>query len=110
MKYEIPSGDILIHAGDFTMNGTVNEIEEFSKKLEYLQSKFSHIVLIAGNHELSFDHNSSRLVNMQNFQYEKYKTFFNQNPRIFFKNFIYLEDSLVELFGIKIYGSPWYLK
>lgn len=30
-----------------------------------------------------------------------------QDPRDYLKNCIYLEDSMIELFGIKIYGSPW---
>ncbi|RMZ95345.1 metallophosphoesterase domain-containing 1 [Brachionus plicatilis] len=94
MKYEIPSGDILLHAGDFTMNGSLKDVEKFSKNLENLQSKFSYIVLIAGNHELSFDKNCDRNT-------------VTQDPKIYLKNFLYLEDNLIELFGIKIYGSPW---
>ena len=31
-----------------------------------------------------------------------------QDPRDLVENCIYLEDSMVELFGIKIYGAPWY--
>lgn len=30
------------------------------------------------------------------------------DPGELLKNCIYLEDSMIELFGIKIYGSPWY--
>lgn len=64
MKYEIPSGDVLIHAGDFTMNGSIRDVEKFAKDLTNLQSKFSHIVLIAGNHELSFDKNCYRFASL----------------------------------------------
>ena len=31
-----------------------------------------------------------------------------KDPRDLVENCIYLEDSMVELFGIKIYGAPWY--
>lgn len=31
----------------------------------------------------------------------------SKDPRQFLNNCIYLEDSMIELFGIKIYGSPW---
>ena len=49
----IPEGDILIHAGDFTRCGNLQEVREFNTWLGTLPHK--HKIVIAGNHELSFD-------------------------------------------------------
>lgn len=55
MRFNIPSGDVLIHAGDFTNFGGNDEIDNFSKFLETLNHKFRYKIVIAGNHEFSFD-------------------------------------------------------
>jgi predicted phosphodiesterase len=47
-----PEGDILVHAGDFTMIGRPEKIEEFGKWLH--DSPFSAIIIIAGNHDILF--------------------------------------------------------
>ena len=73
-------------------------MSKFSEFLGTLNSKFRYKVVINGNHELSFDDNCT------NFRKPRE---IGQNPRELLKNCIYLEDSSVELFGIKIYGSPW---
>lgn len=61
MTHPIPDGDILIHAGDFTKRGGLNEVEEFAKFLQTLDHKFKFKVVIAGNHELSFEPDPNRL-------------------------------------------------
>ena len=94
MTYKIPNADILIHAGDFTRRGKFEEIDEFNKFLESLD-KIKYKVVIAGNHELSFDPKTAK--NKNDVQLAKNKL----------KNWIYLEDSSVEILGLKIYGSPW---
>jgi predicted phosphodiesterase len=49
----IPHGDILIHAGDLTVNGTVQELQ---KQLDWLDSlPHKHKIVIAGNHDLMLD-------------------------------------------------------
>jgi predicted phosphodiesterase len=47
-----PEGDILVHAGDFTMVRRPDKIEEFGYWLR--DSPFSAIVIIAGNHDILF--------------------------------------------------------
>jgi len=49
----IPDGDILIHCGDFTEDGTVAEIQAFNEWLGFLPHRFR--VVIPGNHDLSCD-------------------------------------------------------
>lgn len=34
----------------------------------------------------------------------------NNNPRGLLTNCTYLEDTCVELFGLRVYGSPWYVR
>lgn len=54
IKFDIPDGDIFIHAGDFTRCGKLDEVIEFNSWIGRLPHK--HKLVIAGNHELSFDH------------------------------------------------------
>jgi hypothetical protein len=49
----IPEGDVLIHAGDFTSTGTEHQVAQFNAWLGSLPHK--HKIVIAGNHELTFD-------------------------------------------------------
>lgn len=48
MHHQIPSGDILIHAGDFTSIGKVEEVKKFFEFLKTLDDKFQYKVVIAG--------------------------------------------------------------
>ncbi|KAH3884570.1 metallophosphoesterase MPPED2-like [Dreissena polymorpha] len=107
----IPDGDILLHAGDMTMSGQKNELEIVKKYLDSLPHK--HKVVIAGNHDLSFDHKF-----MVNRIKNNYYTFDHKDFQMYLKkcgvrctrdlfNDIYLEDSMVKIYGINIYGSPW---
>eukprot|EP00494_Astrolonche_serrata_P029556 UN29823 len=57
MPVELPSADILIHAGDFSNTGGTKDVREFVQWLEsYLEKKhFKHIIVIAGNHDVTFE-------------------------------------------------------
>ena len=46
MKEFLPDGDILIHAGDFTLTGHVLEVKKFNTWLGTLPHK--HKIVIAG--------------------------------------------------------------
>lgn len=50
---DLPEGDVLLHAGDFTNGGTVEELVRFNAWLD--QQEFDHRVIIPGNHELLFE-------------------------------------------------------
>lgn len=85
----VPECDILLHAGDSTFKGTYKEIMDFLYWLVDL-THVKHKVIIPGNHDFGF-----------------------QNPNIMkeinFKalGINFLIDSMVEIEGIKIYGTPW---
>ena len=49
-EFALPDGEILLHAGDFTQNGTEGEIERFLDWLKSLKQYRLKIVIV-GNHE-----------------------------------------------------------
>jgi Icc-related predicted phosphoesterase len=101
---DIPLGDILIHAGDLTVNGT---FEELQLQLGWLNSlPHQHKIVIAGNHDLILD-----------------QSFFRHNPRLAssnndeckmkelrWGNVVYLRNELRVLDirdrTVRVYGSP----
>jgi hypothetical protein len=81
------SGDILIHAGDATGRGQSGEILPFLKW--FSDQNFKHKILIAGNHDFGFEKEPER--------YQK---------ECDDLGIIYLNDSGIEIEGLKIWGSP----
>ena len=47
----MPDGDVLIHAGDFTHFGKVTDAKDMNKWFEELSTKYRHIIVVDGNHE-----------------------------------------------------------
>ncbi|MCW5959686.1 MAG: metallophosphatase domain-containing protein [Pyrinomonadaceae bacterium] len=86
-QIRVPDGDILVHAGDATISGTVAEVAAFNRWFSGLPHK--HKIFVAGNHDRLFETNNSLAREMLN------------------ENITYLQDSSVEIDGLKIYGSPW---
>ncbi|HLA95024.1 MAG TPA: metallophosphoesterase family protein, partial [Pyrinomonadaceae bacterium] len=83
----VPDGDILIHSGDATKVGNVEQIAAFNKWFSALPHK--HKIFVAGNHDWLFEKNKSIARSLLD------------------ADIIYLQDSSVEIEGLKIYGSPW---
>ena len=82
----IPDGDVLIHAGDSLGQGTLDNIDDLNSWLGTLPHR--HKLVIAGNHDWAFQHAPAL-------------------ARDSLSNAIYLEDSGVEIEGIRFWGSPW---
>jgi Icc-related predicted phosphoesterase len=82
----LPEADILIHAGDFSQRGRLNEVQDFMQWLD--RQPHPHKVLIAGNHD---------------FLAEKEPDLFQS---LIPPSVTYLNDSGVEIGGLKIWGSP----
>ncbi|EFO85800.1 hypothetical protein CRE_02282 [Caenorhabditis remanei] len=111
----LPPGDVLLVAGDFTSCGLPNEVHNFNKLLGKL--KYAYKVVIGGNHECTFDDTFLKL----NKESEPKEMALKQallsaihsdskggiSAKDLLSNAIYLEDSVIELFGITIYGTPW---
>jgi len=94
-ELDLPQGDILVHAGDFTFTGTFDEVDDFLCWFEV--QDFKHKVIIAGNHDLSFDAYNPRFN-----ETTKDLIAASDDPRIH-----YLENSSVVINGIKFHGTPW---
>jgi hypothetical protein len=78
---KLPSGDILIHAGDLTNQGTFSELQKTVNWIK--QSPYRVKIVIAGNHDITCDHEF----------YEQYGGYFHNKKR---------EDSLkcTDLFAL----------
>lgn len=87
LEWFIPA-DMIIHAGDISTRGYKHEIDNFLAWFSSLPYKYK--VFIAGNHDWFFQDYPSEV-----------KLKLEQYPDI-----IYLQDSGVEIEGIKIWGSP----
>ncbi len=85
-KIAVPDGDMLIHCGDVTMRGDVAHLEQFNRVLGALPHR--HKIFVAGNHDFPFEQDQA-------------------TARALVPNAIYLEDELIEIGGLRIYGSPW---
>lgn len=80
--------ELLIHAGDVSKLGTLPEVQSFLDWFEDLPVK--HKVFIAGNHDFLLERSRTLFRSLL----ENYSTFH------------YLEDSEIEIEGIRIWGSP----
>ena len=53
----LPVGDILLHAGDATMNGTKNQLEDFVTW--FSKQPYTHKIWIAGNHDWGMEYDQT---------------------------------------------------
>lgn len=86
---DIPDGDILVHSGDFCRWGSRDNVDEFSEW--FASQPHEHKVVVAGNHDAAL---------------EKYLGY---GQILTTKGIHYLEDTGVEIEGLKFWGSPWTL-
>lgn len=72
---------------------------------------YEYKIVIAGNHELTFDQEFMADLIKQDFYYfpsvSKLKPESYENVQSLLTNCIYLQDSEVTVRGFRIYGSPW---
>ena len=83
---KIPKGDILLHAGDLSMGGELNVLMDLNDW--FGEQPHDYKIVIGGNHDRSLGGDD-----MLGFK--------------IFTNAIYLENSSVEVDGLKIYGNPY---
>uniref|UniRef100_A0A1I7RRW3 Metallophos domain-containing protein n=2 Tax=Bursaphelenchus xylophilus TaxID=6326 RepID=A0A1I7RRW3_BURXY len=98
----VPDGDVLIHAGDFTNYGDVSEVINFNQAMGMLPHK--HKIVIAGNHELGFEDGEEMTVQ----QLAGLNMLGINKAYELLTNCTYLCDRQIELYGLKIYGTPWH--
>lgn len=86
-KILMPPGDVLVHAGDFTMGGTEPEVASFAAWLD--EQDFVHKIVVAGNHDFLFEREPGL-------------------ARSLLPGGVhYLQDSEVTVDGLRFWGAPW---
>jgi len=86
---DLPAGDLLIHSGDSTMGGSLDEMRRFAEWLA--AQKYDRKIVVAGNHDFGYNNNDREAV--ENMIRDAGAT--------------YLRDSSVEIEGVRFWGSPW---
>lgn len=84
---ELPDGDVLIHCGDLTYRGDIQESYQQLVWLSVQKHKFK--IVVAGNHELGWQSDEVR------------RWLFAGFPRL-----INLHNNGISLYGIEFWGSP----
>jgi len=82
----IPDGDILVHAGDITNTGALDDVADFNEYVGSLPHR--HKIVIAGNHDFCFERDP-------------------EGSAALLTNCVYLQDEPVTIEGVVFYGSPW---
>ncbi len=86
---DLPPGDLLLHAGDATMGGSVAEFVKFNEQLGIIKDRYKHGILFNfGNHD---------------FLGEKDLLL----AKIVLSNCTCLQSEAIEIEGIKFYFSPY---
>jgi Icc-related predicted phosphoesterase len=83
---QVPEGDVLIHAGDCTHLGRLDQLARFNDFLGRLPHR--HKLVVAGNHDFCFARQP-------------------EASRACLTQATYLQDQAVTIEGFKFYGSPW---
>jgi len=83
----VPDGDLIIHAGDATVNGTEAEVDAFIDWFSNLPHERK--IFVAGNHDWLFERDELAF------------------KKLLSRGVIYLRDSEARVRGLKVYGSPW---
>lgn len=86
-QFELPEGDVILHAGDVSSRGHKAEVQRFLDWFAGLDYRYK--IFIAGNHDFFFETATQTEI-----------------EAMIPEGLIYLNDSGVEIEGIKIWGSP----
>lgn len=89
----VPEGDVLLHAGDLTYTGSIKQMAHELYVLGQLRKRFRAVAFICGNHDWLGEKDPTVLRCMA----EDY-------------GLTWLQDEVVEVEGISIYGSAWTLE
>ncbi|KAI6949493.1 hypothetical protein KC355_g14513 [Hortaea werneckii] len=113
--YTLPAGDILIHAGDLTNQGSLPEIQKAVSWLSHQTSSFATKIVIAGNHDLSLDPTYNHLKHASGWKVQPPPTEAAECRRLLVENdaFTYLQHTSHEVnipekgISLKVFGSPY---
>jgi Icc-related predicted phosphoesterase len=95
---KLPEGDLLIHAGDFTYQGYTHKLADYFNWFKDASANYQYGgICIAGNHDRYLDPNPWQ----SGIHYNTAIQLTKDVP-----NVTYLNDSGVEVGGLKVWGSP----
>lgn len=118
---KLPGGDLLIHSGDVSSLGRKKEVESFIKWFNGIDN-YTYKVFIAGNHDMSFD--SEQLMQTKIDYFDGKRSVWDTEGNLHTPSegkpqwlidmldvglaggVFYLENSSIDIEGIKIWGSP----
>jgi predicted MPP superfamily phosphohydrolase len=83
---EVPEGDVLLHAGDFSKRGGEREIADFGRFLA--RQPHRHKIVVAGNHDFLCQRQPER-------------------ARELLGDVLYLDGESATVAGLRVFGSPW---
>jgi predicted phosphodiesterase len=83
----LPDGDVLIHAGDVSRRGSIDEIAHFFAWFAAQPHRWK--LLVAGNHDFAFEREADEV------------------DALLPDGITYLRDSGVVIDGLRFWGSPW---
>lgn len=86
-RLKLNPGTVLIHAGDITEYGSEEEVEDFL--FWFSKQPFAYKIFIAGNHDLFLD-----------------ECTIAKRKKLIPPEVIYLQNSGIEISGLKVWGSP----
>jgi Icc-related predicted phosphoesterase len=89
-RVAIPDGDVLLHAGDHTMRGSVDELERAARWLGSLRPRYRAVITIPGNHDFGAE-----------WYPERARSIFEAH------DITWLVDEAAVCDGVRFYGSPW---
>lgn len=84
---EVPSGDVLVHAGDLTAFGQLSELPDFFDWFGAHPHRWK--IVIAANHDWAFERNPM------------------EARRLVPDGIVYMQDAGVTIEGVRFWGSPW---
>lgn len=86
--FMIPAGDVLVHAGDVTREGRLEELKHFNEWLETLP--FKHTLVVPGNHDFCFEDPDRR---------DRAEAILTEGELLI--------DEARTIGDVKFWGSPW---
>lgn len=86
----IPDGDVLLHAGDLSMEGTSPELARAAQWLGALRERYDAVIAIPGNHDFGAENDP-----------DETRSLFEA------RGITWLVDEPAEIGGVRFYGSPW---
>lgn len=99
-RFPLPPADVLLHTGDFTNHGSAEEFADFNAWLGELRPRYKHILVILGNHDWWFLKDPRWAAHFE-------KALAPGFAKRLLSNATVLEHELVEVLGLKIFGSTW---